>query len=71
MKPDLSKIKKKFELGDEFSLTEKQYQKLTGASIPKDGYYLIHKSAVAKAAKEKGFKVVVKERTIIFEVIDN
>ncbi|MBR2304496.1 MAG: hypothetical protein IJ871_05105 [Ruminococcus sp.] len=68
-RPDLTKVRKMLEAGEEFSLTEKQYLKKTGTNIPKDGYYLTHKSAVARAAQENGYSIEVQERTILFRKV--
>lgn len=61
---DFSKITPLFEANQEFSLTESQYSKSTGRSLPKYTYYLKNKSALSKLAKKYGFIIEVKERTI-------
>ncbi len=66
-RPDLSKVIKMLEAGEDFSLTDKQYLKKTGLSIPKNPSYLISESAVAKEARKNGFSVTLQERTIIFK----
>ena len=53
-----------FKSGEEFSLTESQYSKSTGYSLPKEVYYLKKKSAFAKIAKQYGYFITVKEKTI-------
>ena len=50
----------------DFSLTEKQYEKLTGRAMPKDTGYLIQRSALARFAKSRGLRVQVREKTITF-----
>lgn len=50
----------------DFSLTEKQYEKLTGRPMPKDTGYLIQRSALARFAKSRGLRVQVREKTITF-----
>ncbi len=65
--PNLEKIIELLESGEQFSLTESQYQKNTGLNIPKNNTYLVKNSAVARKAKEYGYKLVVQERTILFE----
>lgn len=65
-KPKLDNIDKLFLTGKEFSLTESQYFKETDASLPKDFNYLKNKSALAKLAKKRGFKISIKEKTILF-----
>ncbi len=66
-RPDLSKVIKMLEAGEDFSLTDKQYLKKTGLSIPKNPRYLISESAVAKEARKNGFSVTLQERTIMFK----
>ena len=63
-RPDLKKIQTLLESNEDFSITEKQYKNSTGASMPKDTYYLKNRSALAKLANEHGFTVEVQERTI-------
>ena len=65
-KPKLDNIDKLFLTGKEFSLTESQYFKETEASLPKDFNYLRNKSALAKLAKKRGFKIFINEKTILF-----
>lgn len=50
----------------DFSLTEKQYEKLTGRAMPKDTGYLIRQSALARFAKSRGLSIQVREKTITF-----
>lgn len=51
----------------DFSLTEKQYEKLTGRAMPKDTGYLIRQSALARFAKKsRGLSIQVREKTITF-----
>lgn len=56
-----------FEANEEFSLTEKQYEKSVGRTLPKDFYYLKTKSALAKAAEKYGYLIETKEKTICFK----
>ena len=51
-----------FEANQEFSLTESQYEKSTGKSLPKDFYYLKNKSALAKEANKYGYYIGIKEK---------
>ena len=53
-RPNLTKLIPLFEAQSDFSLTETQYAKKTGAALPKGSYYLSKKSAVAKAAMKMG-----------------
>lgn len=66
-RPDLKGIIKQFEAGQPFSLTDSQYKKSTGQSLPKSVYYLLKGSAVARKAKDYGYKLIVQERTVRFE----
>ena len=63
-RPNLDKILDLLQSNQEFSLTESQYLKSTGATLPKQTYYLKNNSALSKIAKEYGFIIEVKERTI-------
>ncbi|MDE6774709.1 MAG: hypothetical protein K2J37_00140 [Ruminococcus sp.] len=65
--PKLEEVIKLLESGEQFSLTDSQYKKKTGLNIPKNNTYLVKKSAVARKAKEYGYKLVLQERTILFE----
>lgn len=66
-KIDFSRIDEMVNSSLDFSLTEHQYQKLTGKALPKDTYYLTHKSALSRYAEQKGLKIVVHEKTISFQ----
>ncbi|MBE7061390.1 MAG: hypothetical protein E7382_02495 [Clostridiales bacterium] len=66
-KPKLNNIDKLFLSGKNFSLTESQYYNETQATLPKDFYYLKNKSALAKLAKQRGYKILLQEKTILFE----
>ena len=61
---NLSKIKPLLESNQDFSITEKQYLKDTGRTMPKDSSYLKNKSALAKEARKYRYSIEVKERTI-------
>ena len=65
--PKLDSIVEQMQAGESFSLTNSQYKKSTGLDIPKDTSYLVKQSAVAKRAREMGYKIVVHERQISFE----
>ena len=65
--PKLDRIIKQLDAGETFSLTNSQYKKSTGLDIPKDISYLVNRSAVAKKARERGYKIVVREKEISFE----
>lgn len=63
----LSKIKEMVDSSLDFSLTEKQYEKLTGRKLPKDNSYIINKSSLDKFAKGYGLKIKIQGKTIAFE----
>lgn len=65
--PKLEKIIELLESGEPFSLTDSQYKRKTGLNIPKDNTYLMKRSAIARKAKEYGYKLVLQERQISFE----
>lgn len=69
-RPKLKEIDELFDLGMNFSLTEKQYKEKTGLNFPQKTSYFLHDSAVAKRAEMKGYKLVLSERTVIFEKDD-
>ncbi len=56
-----------FESGRDFELTEAQYEKKTGARLPKNSYYLCKKSALAKRADEKGYEIELVEKRVILK----
>lgn len=66
-KLNLDRLVSLFEANEEFSLTESQYQKSVGKSLPKDYYYLKNKSALAKEAKKYGYYIEIKEKTVCFK----
>ncbi len=63
-KPNFDKLIPLFEANENFSLTEKQYEKSTGATLPKGFYYLKNQSALARNAKKYGFLIDIKEKTV-------
>ncbi len=69
-RPNLSELLPLFEAQEDFALTETQYAEKTGAALPKDDYYLLKKSAVAKAAMKSGYQMLLSERTILFKKIN-
>lgn len=66
-KIDFSRIKEMVDSSLDFSITEKQYEKLTGRKLPKDNTYIINNSALAKFAKDCGLKIIIQEKTITFD----
>ena len=69
-KPDLSKIEAKMKNGKSFSITRKQYLKMTGSDIPQDQNYTKKRSAVAKRAYENGFVIDVQPEVLFFTKIE-
>ncbi len=63
---DFSKIERMLKSSADFTLSEKQYEKLTGRKTPKDTSYLVRKSALSKFARGLGLTVQVHEKTITF-----
>ena len=66
-KINFSKFLPLLESNEEFSITEKQYLKSTGRTLPKDTYYLKHGSAFSKEAEKYGYVIEVNERTILLK----
>ena len=66
-KPKLDEIEKELRKGRNFSLTDEQYLAKTGAQFPQRKSYAQRNSAVAKKAREYGFRVVVIPKIIKFE----
>lgn len=64
---DFSKIEEMIKSSIDFSLSEKQYENLTGRKMPKNNYYLIKQSAIAKFADGLGLSIKIHEKTITFE----
>ena len=64
-KPNAKNLNDLFANGENFTLTDAQYEKKTGAPLPKGKYYLINNSALAKKAKENGYTIEVIEKTVI------
>lgn len=69
-KIDFSKIEELLNTSNTFSLTSEQYKILVGIDLPKDRYYLLHKSALAHFAKEKGYKIEV-HRDVTIDFVKN
>ncbi len=64
--PNLDELNDLFDKGKDFRLTDKQYETKTGTMLPKDKYYLVNKSALARKAKEQGYVLNVMEKTVVF-----
>lgn len=67
MKPKLSNLDELFEKGEDFELTDSQYEKRTGCRLPKDKSYLLKKSALAKECKKRDFILAVVEKRVILK----
>ena len=65
-KPRLEALDQLFETKDTFTLTDSQYEKRVGIPLPKHSYYLLNKSALARKCMEKGFEIIVQEKTVTF-----
>lgn len=68
-KLNLEKLIKLFEANQEFSLTESQYEKSVGKTLPKNQYYLKNNSALAREAKKYGYHIEIKERTVCLKKV--
>lgn len=64
MRPNLESLDFLFDKMESFELTDTQYKKKTGLSLPQNSNYLIKKSALAKKCKEKGFTLKLQEKKI-------
>lgn len=62
--PKMEEIEKLLKKGKDFELTDAQYEKKTGAPLPKDIYYLKNHSALAKRASEAGYEIRVIEKRV-------
>ena len=65
-KPNLVELKNLFKHNKDFELTDAQYERKTGAPLPKDKYYIKAKSALCKLAKEYNYNIEVIEKRVIF-----
>lgn len=63
-KPNLSSFERLFQPGKSFSITEEQYIKESGLNFPQQPY-LQNSSALAKMAKDYGYKIKV-ENILVF-----
>lgn len=64
--PDLDALDCLFEKGIDFTLTDAEYESITGASLPKRANYLKKDSALAIRAAEKGYVITeVQDKPII------
>jgi hypothetical protein len=65
-KPNFEKLIPLITSNENFSVTEQQYQSITGTTMPKDPYYLKNQSALSKFVKKYGYliEVVPQEKTV-------
>lgn len=54
-RPKLEALDYLFDMGTDFRLTDSEYEKETGVSLPKENSYLMKKSALSKFAEERGY----------------
>ena len=66
-RPKLENLESFFKKEKAFTLTDAQYEATTGLQLPKDKYYLLNNSALAKICKEKGWKIKLQEKTVFIE----
>lgn len=66
-KPNLKSLESFFEKGKDFELTDAQYEKKTGAPLPKGKSYTTKKSALAKEANCHGYFLEVIEKKVLFK----
>lgn len=66
-KPNLKSLESLFEKGKDFELTDVQYERKTGAALPKDKSYIIKKSALAKEANKHGYFLEVIEKKVLLK----
>lgn len=64
--PKLNEIEKRLTSGENFELTDAQYEGMTGVPLPKDKNYLKKRSALANAATKEGYRLEVIEKTVRF-----
>ena len=69
--PNFNELSAHFEADSDFSITEEQYEQMTGVPLPKGTNYLLNKSALSKIAKKRGFKLILNKRTISFKKLIN
>ena len=66
-KPNLTSLGNLFESGKDFELTDAQYEKKTGAPLPKHKYYILNQSALAKEAQKYGYELELIEKKVILK----
>ena len=63
-KPKLGIIEELLAKGKPLTLTDAQYEKKTGAPLPKEKSYLLYRSALSKLCKKYGYHIKLQEKTI-------
>jgi len=66
-KPKLDMLTPLFAKGESFSLTDAQYEKRTGAMLPKEKNYLLKRSALAKMCRKYGYSLKLQEKIVYLE----
>lgn len=66
-KPNLKSLEILFGKGKDFELTDAQYEKETGSPLPKNKYYILHNSALARKAGEHGYSLEVVEKKVLIK----
>ena len=67
--PQLDGFSIYFDRNKDFELTSSEYEDIAGTSLPKDEWYLKKKSAIAKAAREKGYTLEIVEVKLLFKKV--
>lgn len=65
--PKLENLNTLLEKGEDFTLTDAQYEKKTGIPLPKDKYYLKNNSALARYVSNYGYSMDVVEKKVILK----
>lgn len=69
-KPKLEELNYLFDKGEDFELTDTQYEIKTGVALPKEVWYLENRSALAKRAKEKNYTLeIINKKTVVLRKI--
>ncbi len=66
-RPNLQGLESYFCKGQDFKLTDAEYEKITGAMLPKDASYLRKRSALARKALSEGYRIELVEKTVILK----
>ena len=66
-RPDLSKLDSWLGKKDRIDLTDAEYENITGLALPKDRYYLLNRSALARRCIENGYEIRLIDKRVIIE----